>query len=201
MSDVIIGILGLVISLVGLGFGYAGWRAKQLRSDEILSWSAECIDVLQRTKLTLGDAARGTPVDDFGKLMADLRIRSSVLVERGRLFFRNVEHPYGAEKQPAYRGLRPKILDCLVANCQICEIAPSCGQADLRTLDQVSLKYVTRFVSFAQAEVGRSRQSKSRANEAGQETDVRAEMASLPNGRAEDALPDGPALTATPRRG
>lgn len=179
MSDVILGVLGFVISSISLGFAYAAWKTKELRKDEILDWSAECIDILQRTNVAIGDATRGNPAEDFPKLMADLRVRSSVQVERGRLFFKNVEHPWGAEKQPAYRGLRPKILDCLVANFQICEKAATRKQGDLERLEKLSLGYVRTFVSFAQAEVGRSRPSKSKANEAGHGVDIGAEMIAL----------------------
>ena len=54
------------------------------------------------------------------KRLASIGFDTAILVERGRIFFRNQPRGnYGTHKKAAYRGLRPLILDPLVAAHQI----------------------------------------------------------------------------------
>ena len=176
MTQTIIGVLGLIVALIGLPFLYWEWKTKELRKDEVLAWSNDCIDVLQRTKLAIADAAGGRPAPDFATTMAELRARSSTQVERGRLFFRNVGDAHGGEKASAYKGYRVAILDCLVANSQVCNRAPQAAGNDLHALQHISEKYAKEFVSLAQSEIGRSRRSNSPAEDAGSSIDIDAEI-------------------------
>ena len=176
MTETIIGVLGLIVALIGLPFAYREWKTKELRKDEVLAWSNECIDVLQRTKLAIADAAGGRPAHDFTAVMAELRARSSTQVERGRLFFRNVGIAHGSEKASAYQGYRVAILDCLVATSQVCSRALQAGESDLQALTHISDTYAKRFVSLAQSEIGRSRRSNSPAEDAGSSIDIDAEI-------------------------
>ena len=172
MAEVFIGVLGIALTIVGLGFAYTAWRSKEPRKDEILAWSQECIDIFQRTYLAVSGASKATDKQKYFDVLPELKLRSSVQVERGRLFFLNVKH----DQLISNRGLRPIILDCLVANCQICELAPQYLDGDLRKLAAISLQYGRRFVTLAQEEVGRSQQSNSGAEKAGDHVDISNDM-------------------------
>jgi hypothetical protein len=171
-----LGIFRLLATLIGLGFAYVQWRTKELRKDEILEWSQECIDVLQRTYLLVSAAAQGKIQPSYDVMLTEMRFRSSVQTERGRMFFLNVKDSWGSDKPKAYQGLRPVILDCLVANFQICELAQDPNGSDLFALEQLSLSNTRRFVSYAQEEVGRSKLSKSAAEGTGFHVDVTRDM-------------------------
>ncbi len=85
------------------------------RATKVQEWGARCIaalaDVEQFYRVPPPpDAAAVARVED------DLRRCLAALIDEGRIFFGNVDaDSYGTEKPEARRGLRPKILDPLVA--------------------------------------------------------------------------------------
>jgi hypothetical protein len=90
--------------------------------------------------------------------LAKIAVDSSVLVEQGRLFFRNTPHPtHGADRHPAYRGYRPMLLDPIVAVHQIACQWEGAADEEKERMILVAEDCVRRFVSMAQREVGRSR--------------------------------------------
>ena len=83
---------------------------------------------------------------------------TSILVERGRLFFKNeVVDDYGSEKLSAYRGYRPRILDHLVVAHQVARFWPGDSDNDIKDRSRVAKCCLKSFVSLAQMEVGRDR--------------------------------------------
>lgn len=155
-------ILGAVVSaLVGLAGLFIGWRRAResaLRREDVLVWSNEVIRSLQ--SLLLICTLKSPPLDEavVQTKLTEVIFDTSILVERGRLFFRNeVKSDHGAEKQPANRGSRPEILDQIVVAYQI---ACAWGAADPEARARMHLiaeDVLKRFVSLAQMEVGRSR--------------------------------------------
>ncbi len=80
-----------------------------------LDWGNEAISLLGEA----GDVAQmcTTPVpgDAIDERKRDVARRLSAMVDRGRLFFPNIDPgSKGAEKEGAYRGHRPPILDALM---------------------------------------------------------------------------------------
>jgi hypothetical protein len=171
-----VGIVTTSAAVFALWFTYANWKIKELRKDEILAWSLECIEIMQRTQVLLCDFADNIVGPNYSSDFQILKMRSSVQVERGRMFFMNVPSQFGQDKPAAYRGLRPVILDCLVANYQICSLASSCETKNITTLKYLSIDYSRNFVSYVQEEVGRSRRSKSGAEAAGSPVDIEREI-------------------------
>ncbi len=82
---------------------------------------------------------------------------TSILVERGRLFFRNARSGHGRHKPHAYRGKRPEILDQLVIAHQIACTWPDADSDRRRMMGVVASDVLRRFVSLVQMEVGRTR--------------------------------------------
>lgn len=150
--------VSIVVAAVAAFLVWGQWRERQLRKDDVLRWANSVIEALQSLYLLtrLGDEV----VDDQFRRRAitQLALDTSVLVEQGRLFFRNAPDPeHGKDKLPAYRGYRPELLDPIVVAHQI---ACAWAQADGERRRQMSLvagDCVARFVSMAQMEVGRSR--------------------------------------------
>jgi hypothetical protein len=174
--DAVFQIVGVALTIAGLCFAYLAWKSKQLRKDEVLAWALESIDVFQRTYMVLSDVAATGVVDEFTADLRELRARSSTQTDRGRMFFRNVVSDWGKEKPAAYRGLRPKVLDCLVANCRICDYALNCESIDYQYLPDLTSKHSRAFVSLVQAEIGRTHQPKSGAELAGHHVDIAGEV-------------------------
>jgi hypothetical protein len=90
--------------------------------------------------------------------LTDVIFNTSILVERGRLFFRNqLVDDHGQKKEPAYRGYRHKILDPIVVAHQI-----ACGWIEANEDTRLRMRLIAedcvqKFVSLAQKEVGRDR--------------------------------------------
>lgn len=134
------------------------WRERQLRQDDVLRWANEVIRTAQSLYLLLflGDSAfdKATSKAMLAKIVTD----SSVLVEQGRLFFRNTPDPiHGADRAPAYRGYRPMILDPIVVAHQIACQWDGAAPEERERMVLVAEDCVRSFVSMAQREVGRSR--------------------------------------------
>ena len=152
------GFISAFVGACALTIGWLQWRERRLRQDDVLKWALEVIRAQQTLYLTLflGDSAfdRQTIRSTLSRLAVD----TSVLVEQGRLFFKNTPHPtHGAERHPAYRGYRPMVLDPLVVSHQIaCQWDGATDDEKERML-VIAQDCVRSFVSMAQREVGRSR--------------------------------------------
>jgi hypothetical protein len=143
--------------VIASAVGLYRWRVSELRHSDALAWSNRCIEVLQRTYLKMKAAVSGLPIsnDDFQGLADE----ASILVEQGRLLFRNVRNGYGKDKPTAYQGLRPKILDWVLCVHEAASRWEAASSAE-RTLLLHAVETAERnFVSLAQREVGRARTS------------------------------------------
>ncbi len=80
-----------------------------------LAWGNACIDTLGRAAIFARTRKHQKDDGAFLQQRVNLMLALSSLVERGRLFFPNIETDgKGAEKDGAYRGTRPPILDTLM---------------------------------------------------------------------------------------
>lgn len=134
------------------------WRERQLRQDDVLRWASEAIRMQQTLYLLvfLGDSAFDKAATKA--MLTKIIVDSSVLVEQGRLFFRNTpDATYGADRYPAYRGYRPMILDPIVVAHQIACQWEGAAPEERERMVLVAEDCVRSFVSMAQREVGRSR--------------------------------------------
>jgi hypothetical protein len=142
--------------MVTWSVGWTAWRQRNLRTEEVLAWASEAIDSLECLVLLCKLTPKQAP--DAAERTTAVIFATASLVERGRLFFKNKHWgDYGAIKEPAYRGLRPLILDHLVLAHQIACALPTSTPALRQELEQLALRTLKRFVSMAQREVGRAR--------------------------------------------
>jgi hypothetical protein len=152
------GFISAMIAAVAALLVWLQWRERRLRQDDVLRWANEAIRAQQTLYLLLflGDSA-------FDKAMAKttlakIAVDASVLVEQGRLFFKNTPHPtHGADRHPAYRGYRPMLLDPLVVAHQIACQWEGAAEEERERMVLVAEDCVRSFVSMAQLEVGRSK--------------------------------------------
>jgi len=80
-----------------------------------LAWGNACIDTLNRAAMFAQTRKYHESETGFLQQKLNLMLALSSLVERGRLFFPNIDpQSKGAEKEGAYRGSRPPILDALM---------------------------------------------------------------------------------------
>lgn len=80
-----------------------------------LGWGNNCIDVLNRAAMFARTRQHQSNDASFFQQRVNLMLALSSLVERGRLFFPNINpQSKGGEKEGAYRGSRPPILDALM---------------------------------------------------------------------------------------
>ncbi len=151
----------IVSAIVALGGVFIAWRQSRelaLRRAEVLTWANEVIRELQSLQLIsllddneLGAAARKAK-------LTEIIFNTSVLVEQGRLFFRNeVRDAHGQNKDLAYRGCRPLILDQIVVAHQIARHWEKSNGDERVSMLLIAKDCARKFVSLAQQEVGRSR--------------------------------------------
>ena len=163
--------LALIISvLVGVSSLIGAWlRIKQselqraeadLRIKDVISWSNEVIATLVALRMCVlktlypeQPAARQSLSADLDKLA----LETSVLIERGRLFFRNPDRDHAQGKI----GIRPRILDWIVLAHRIA-VRAATTRADIAREERIRLfalaeRCLREFVGFAQQEVGRQR--------------------------------------------
>lgn len=154
----IAGFISATIAAIGATLVYLQWRERRYRKDDVLKWANEVIRNLQTLYLICFLAKDNYEETQVMEMQKQIAIDTSVLVEQGRLFFRNVPDPeHGKDRPPAYRGYRPELLDPIVVAHQI---ACQWDTADIPTRRRMTLvaeDCVRRFVSMAQMEVGRSR--------------------------------------------
>ena len=80
-----------------------------------LNWGNACIDVLNRAAMFARTRQHQANDQSFLQQRVNMMLAISSLVERGRLFFPNIDPgSKGSEKEGAYRGSRPPILDALM---------------------------------------------------------------------------------------
>lgn len=166
-----ISLAGLILAAGGAVTAYLRSRENQLRRMDVLHWAIACISLLRSVQVRLASNSDDAPLDEAAVI--DAQADLSALIDHGRLFFRNVNpgsgrpQDHGLEKNPAYQGFRPMILDPLVAVFDGLELVRG-PFATRRNEIASAVDCATRdFVSLAQSEVGRSRAASKIASEAG----------------------------------
>jgi hypothetical protein len=177
---------------------FAGWRSSrksELRREDVANWADESIAALQTLLLVCIHGDPPVPAAEAEKRRAEILFKTSILVEQGRMFFRNAG-PYseGREKHRAYRGKRPEILDQLVAAHQIACRWPGAADEERVRMRLVAEDCLKRFVSLVQLEVGRSRTASAGTRRRGTGALLTARMEELDPDRVATAWTQGKRL-------
>ena len=123
-----IGLVVTVVSAIAAVIGAIASRAetrkqRQLRTEQLrqsidsasLDWGSAAIDTLVRAAMLARTRHLQANEGAFQTARAATLINLSSLIDRGRMFFPNLdETKKGVEKDGAYRGSRPPILDAMV---------------------------------------------------------------------------------------
>lgn len=119
-KEVIIGVLSAFVALVSAFFAARETRKQRTLLRETLreqidrsslDWGRDAITLMAEA-VSLAD---GKCVTDFEHDKVRVSTQLSALADRGRLFFPNIDpERKGAEKEGAFRGTRPPILDALI---------------------------------------------------------------------------------------
>lgn len=167
-------IAATLLTLLGMAAGYIAWRRSELRREDVHAWANESIDALQSLVLTITMTSPQW-VEQRDAKLNELCFRTSILVEQGRLFFKNnMGTDYGAHKAEAYRGIRPIILDQLLVGHRISLAWPASEAEEQRLMRVVAIDCLKTFVSLAQQEVGRRRSASSYPARDGSRSDLKA---------------------------
>lgn len=178
--DTIAGIVSAILTAIALFASWRSWRRSELRRDDVLGWANEAIAALQSIRIITSSARTQLSEEQARERLGELVFATSVLVERGRLFFRNVpDRRHGIEKPHAYRGRRPVILDQLVLGHQIACAWPRADPEARKAMAVVAQDITRRFVSLVQMEVGRERSASADARRRGDGMDLSGRIADL----------------------
>lgn len=107
---------------------------------EVIAWAHEAIDLVAEGAALARGRGAAYNGEEFRRLAHETSQKLSAIADRGRLFFPNEEHDsHGKEKEAAFQGFRPPILDALVFACaRLDRIAPEGGP------DSESADYLTK---------------------------------------------------------
>ncbi|MEO6394537.1 MAG: hypothetical protein ABIO40_01330 [Devosia sp.] len=157
-TQVLVTAISAMIAAAALFLAWRQARERQLRKDDVLRWANETIRSLQTLYLVCFAGETMFDAKEAKQLLAQAAVDTSVLVEQGRLYFRNTPDPeYGKYRHPAYRGYRPRLLDPIVVAHQIAGQWDGAAEAERQRMVLVAEDCIKRFVSDAQLEVGRSK--------------------------------------------
>ncbi|GAB5454872.1 MAG: hypothetical protein Hens2KO_11010 [Henriciella sp.] len=122
--EIVVAILSAVIAVVGALVSRNETRKQRaLQMENLrhsidaqsLAWGNSCIDTLNRAAMFARTRQHQANDQSFFQQRVNMLLALSSLVERGRLFFPNIDpSSKGVEKEGAYRGSRPPILDALM---------------------------------------------------------------------------------------
>ncbi|MES1156959.1 MAG: hypothetical protein ABUL73_04175 [Alphaproteobacteria bacterium] len=108
---------------------------------EAMAWANEAIDQVSEGVLLARGRGAVFGGDEMRRRLLEVSQRLSSLADRGRLFFPNEDHhAHGQDKESAYQGFRPVILDAVIfAHYQLDRIDPNAV-----TPDQDACNYLVR---------------------------------------------------------
>src|SRR5262245_26030063 len=113
-------LIPVIVGIVGLFFTWKKYRDDSLRKSDVLAWANDVISCLEALVVGCILLPRKIGEEKCRDRLLDIAFDSAILVERGRIFFRNTQvKGFGEDKKPAYRGYRPMILDPIVATHQV----------------------------------------------------------------------------------
>ncbi len=162
-------VVSACVAAGGLFFAWRQSRESALRRADVLNWAEQAIDALQSLLLicVLDDGELDPGIEK--EKLVEIMFATSTLTERGRLFFKNEIRTdgHGQDKEPAYQGYRPKILDQLVVAHQIARQWSEANADDRKIMLILAEDAARTFVSLAQQEVGRSKTASAVTKRAG----------------------------------
>jgi hypothetical protein len=169
-------LISAIVAVLGLFFSWKNWREAQLRRSDVLAWSNRAISAMTTLRLVckLGESYFSSR--ELEARLKELCVETSILIEQGRMFFKNVETKnHGQGKEPAYRGFRPLILDHLLVAHEISLRWLDTDDESRKSMCVLANDHLQKFVSLVQKEVGRSRT----ASKEGQTVGDRIEIQNL----------------------
>ena len=169
MLETMAAVASAVVAAFALLFTWREVRLRALRTEDVFKWANESIATLNSLYLLiyLSRHQRGAP-SDADKRNEEIIFSTSSLAEQGRLLFKNTHFgSYGTEKKPAYRGLRPLILDYLVIAHQVALEWQTASEERQAALEVIAEDCAKSFVSLAQDEVGRKSAASKEAQRGG----------------------------------
>jgi hypothetical protein len=166
-----------IAALVGLFLAWRHARDEAYRRSDVFQWANDVIESLQNLSI-VGNLYLDKPQSMQQERVEAIVFKTSILLDQGRLLFKNsIIDDFGSEKEPAYRGYRPKILDPIVLSHQIARS----WHRDSANLDSetafLAEQSARKFLSLAQNEVGRSRLVSAETGSAGDSVHLKRAIA------------------------
>lgn len=144
----------IALTLLRLTQKHHSTQIRVQRALKVNDWGDECIEVFAEAERFCLLVPSEVGVATYAKQKYDLLRRSSALIDRGRMFFRNKgPQDFGQYKPPAYRGFRPAVLDPLVAAYMAIEVLDeSFSLPDMQRQSRI-WDWRREFVSVLQQEI------------------------------------------------
>lgn len=110
----------------------------QMDSD-VMQWAHDTVDLVSDAVALARGRGAHYPPEDFGRLALETATKLSSAADRGRLFFPNeAPHYHGQDKEAAFQGFRPPVLDAVVfAFNQIDRMRTEAGGPDDAAADYI----------------------------------------------------------------
>lgn len=172
MFEVLATALGLVLASIPIAGSWIAWRRQELRREDVHNWAKDAVRSMQSVVVLCADWGPQVDEEYRKRELTRLAIDLSCLLEQGRLFFQNEKTGWGAEKEPTYQGLRPRILDQLLVGYCVASGWERFG-AKKGHAARVAENAEKAFLSLAQQEVGRKKTASAYNREGGESVDIK----------------------------
>ncbi|HQN50488.1 MAG TPA: hypothetical protein PK913_05440, partial [Phenylobacterium sp.] len=82
-------VVSAVIGVLTVGGAVVRWREQALRREDVQAWADQAIAALQSLVLLAALPPGRIPPDEARRRLTEVMFATSILVEQGRMFFRN----------------------------------------------------------------------------------------------------------------
>lgn len=183
--------VSVVAALAGIAFGWITYRRKSRREDDVFNWANEAIEAMHAVWLLCSIGTALFSEDEIRKRMAELAITTSVLIEKGRLLFKNKRGGSSHLERPvSYQGYRPNILDYMVPSHQVACNWVAANESDRIKMQLVAEDCIKHFIGLAQEEVGRKAAKAKATIEGGKGRNLKTMMGSIEQNQIDVANKD-----------
>lgn len=103
---------------------------------DVIAWAHDAIDLVSQGAALARGRGETYPAEDFRRIAHECAQQLSAIADRGRLFFPNEEPDrHGQDKEAAFQGFRPPILDAIVFSCARLQRMSAEGGPDMESAD------------------------------------------------------------------
>jgi hypothetical protein len=148
------GVAGVAAALA-VWYDWRKTRASELRLSDVYTWSRDAVRIFHSLRVIAMCNWQDPITERMDNRLSELALELSIVIEQGRLLFKNESNGYRSHRPAPFRGFRPRILDPLVAGYVLAIRWKGAPREDRQAISLAIEKQYGEFLHLAQEEVGR----------------------------------------------